>query len=100
MPGGVVRRREPAACSRCRGATIGVNNRDLRSFVTRLEHTLDLAERLPAGCCLVSESGIRTREDVLRLQASGVRAVLVGETLMRADDIGAKLDELRGVVGR
>jgi indole-3-glycerol phosphate synthase len=76
---------------------IGVNNRDLRTFVTRLEHTLDLAARIPSACCLVSESGIRTRQDVLYLQAAGVRAVLVGETLMRAPDIGAKLDELRGV---
>jgi indole-3-glycerol phosphate synthase len=76
---------------------IGVNNRDLRTFVTRLEHTLELAERLPPGCCLVSESGIRTRADVLRLHAAGVSAVLVGETLMRAPDIGAKLDELRGL---
>ena len=73
---------------------VGVNNRDLRTFVTRLEHTLELAARVPADGCLVSESGIRTRADVLRLQAAGVRAVLVGETLMRSDDIGAKLDEL------
>jgi indole-3-glycerol phosphate synthase len=76
---------------------VGINNRDLRTFVTRLEHTLELAARLPADCCLVSESGIRTRQDVLRLQDAGVRAVLVGETFMRAPDIGAKLDELRGV---
>lgn len=75
---------------------LGVNNRDLRTFVTRLEHTLELAARLPADCCLVSESGIRTRDDILRLEQAGVRAVLVGETLMRAADIGAKLDELRG----
>jgi indole-3-glycerol phosphate synthase len=75
---------------------VGVNNRDLRMFVTRLEHTLEAAARLPAGCCLVSESGIRTRTDVERLAAAGVRAVLVGETLMRAADVGAKLDELRG----
>jgi indole-3-glycerol phosphate synthase len=76
---------------------IGINNRDLRTFVTRLEHTLELAPRLPGDCCLVSESGIRTRADVLRLQAAGVRAILVGETLMRAADMGAQLDELRGV---
>jgi indole-3-glycerol phosphate synthase len=75
---------------------VGINNRDLRTFVTRLEHTLELAGRLPPGCCLVSESGIRTRQDVLRLQEAGVRAVLIGETLMRAPDIGAKLDELNG----
>jgi indole-3-glycerol phosphate synthase len=77
---------------------IGINNRDLRTFVTRLEHTLELAGQLPGGCCLVSESGIRTRDDVLRLQRGGVRAVLVGETFMRAPDIGAALRELRGDV--
>ena len=75
---------------------IGVNNRDLRTFVTRLEHTLELAPRLPADRCLVSESGIRTRDDVARLGAAGVKAVLIGETLMRAPDIAAKLRELRG----
>jgi indole-3-glycerol phosphate synthase len=76
---------------------IGINNRDLRTFVTRLEHTLELLPRIPADCCVVSESGIRTRQDVLRLQEAGVKAVLIGETFMRAHDIGAKLDELRGV---
>jgi indole-3-glycerol phosphate synthase len=76
---------------------IGINNRDLRTFVTRLEHTLELMPRIPKDCCVVSESGIRTRQDVLRLQEAGVKAVLVGETFMRAPDIGAKLDELRGV---
>jgi indole-3-glycerol phosphate synthase len=75
---------------------IGVNNRDLRTFVTRLEQTLDIAPQLPAGTCLVSESGIRGRADMERLQAAGVKAVLVGESLMRAADIGAKLRELRG----
>jgi indole-3-glycerol phosphate synthase len=75
---------------------IGINNRDLRSFVTRLEHTLELAARVPTDRCLVSESGIRSREDVIRLQSAGVKAVLIGETFMRAPDIGAKLAELRG----
>jgi indole-3-glycerol phosphate synthase len=79
---------------------VGVNNRDLRTFETRLEHTLELAQRMPPDCCLVSESGIRTRDDVLRLQAGGIRAVLVGETLMRAPDVGAQLDELRGARSR
>lgn len=76
---------------------IGINNRDLRSFHTRLEHTLELAARVPPDCCLVSESGIRTHDDLRRLQTAGVRAVLVGETFVRAPDIGAALDELRGV---
>jgi indole-3-glycerol phosphate synthase len=73
---------------------IGVNNRDLRTFATRLEHTLELAPSVPADRCLVSESGIRTRDDIRRLQESGVRAVLVGESLMRATDIGAALAAL------
>jgi indole-3-glycerol phosphate synthase len=72
---------------------IGVNNRDLRTFVTRLEHTLELAASIPPGVCLVSESGIRTPADLVRLQAAGVRAVLIGETFLRAPDIGAKLRE-------
>ncbi|MHB1422212.1 MAG: indole-3-glycerol phosphate synthase TrpC [Gemmataceae bacterium] len=75
---------------------IGINNRDLRSFQTRLEHTLDLIDALPSDVCLVSESGITSRGDIERLAAAGVRAVLIGETFMRADDIGAKLRELRG----
>jgi indole-3-glycerol phosphate synthase len=76
---------------------IGINNRDLRTFVSRLEHTLELTPRVPANCCLVSESGIRTHQDLVRLAAAGVKAVLVGETLMRAANIGAELDALRGV---
>jgi indole-3-glycerol phosphate synthase len=75
---------------------VGINNRDLRNFVTRLEHTLELAEQVPDDVCLVSESGIRSRADIERLRSAGVDAVLIGETLMRAADIGAKLDELRG----
>jgi indole-3-glycerol phosphate synthase len=80
------------------GATlVGVNNRDLRTFETRLDHTLDLMPRFPKGVTVVSESGIRTADDLARLAAGGVSAVLVGESLMRAADIGAALDALRGV---
>ena len=79
------------------GATVvGINNRDLRSFVTRLDHTLELLPRIPAGVTVVSESGIKTRADMARLRDAGVHAVLVGESLMRSPDIGAALDELRG----
>ncbi len=79
------------------GATlIGINNRDLRSFETRLEHTLDLAPLFPRDRILVSESGIRSRADIERLRAAGVKAVLVGETLMRSGDAASKLRELRG----
>jgi indole-3-glycerol phosphate synthase len=73
---------------------VGINNRDLRTFTVCLEHTLELAAQVPADVCLVSESGIRDRGDVERLRAAGVRAVLVGETLMRAADVAAKLREL------
>ena len=76
------------------GKMIGINNRDLRTFETRLEHTLNLAPSVPADRCLVSESGIRSRRDVDRLREAGVKAVLVGESLMRAPDIGAVLDAL------
>jgi len=79
------------------GATlIGVNNRDLHSFHTDLEHTLRLRERIPDECVLVSESGIRCRADVERLAAAGVDAILVGETLMASPDIGAAVDSLLG----
>jgi indole-3-glycerol phosphate synthase len=74
---------------------VGINNRDLRTFRVRLEHTLELADRVPADVCLVSESGIRSRADLDRLKAAGVRAVLVGETLVRSPDVGAALDRLR-----
>ena len=80
------------------GATlIGINNRDLRTFETDLEHTLRLRERVPDECVLVAESGIRTRADVERLQAAGVDAILVGETLVGSADIGAAVDALLGL---
>ena len=75
---------------------VGVNNRNLRTFVTSLDHTLELIDAIPPDCCLVSESGIRTHADIQRLQTAGVKAVLVGETFMRAADIGQKLRELQG----
>ncbi|MEI7687303.1 MAG: indole-3-glycerol phosphate synthase TrpC [Planctomycetota bacterium] len=79
------------------GATlVGVNNRDLRSFVTSLEQTLSLAPLVPADRCLISESGIRTADDMRRLRAAGVKGVLIGETFMRSGDIGRDLRELRG----
>ena len=69
------------------GATlIGVNNRDLRTFEVSLETTLRLLRYLPEGITRVSESGIETADDVQRLHAAGVDALLVGETLMRAAD--------------
>lgn len=77
---------------------VGVNNRDLRQFVTDLERTIRLRDQIPPEVVLVSESGIRNRHDVERLEAAGVSAILVGETLMRAPDIGQAVDELLGLV--
>ena len=76
---------------------VGINNRDLNSFVTDLEQTLRLRDRIPPEVVLVSESGIRTRADVERLEAAGVSAILVGESLMRAPDIGLAVEQLLGM---
>ncbi|HSE12876.1 MAG TPA: indole-3-glycerol phosphate synthase TrpC [Rudaea sp.] len=79
-----------------RAPLIGINNRNLRTFDTRLETTLDLIGRVPADRLLVTESGIQTRADVARLRAAGVHAFLVGEAFMRAEDPGAELRRLFG----
>ncbi|MCA9267741.1 MAG: indole-3-glycerol phosphate synthase TrpC [Planctomycetales bacterium] len=75
---------------------IGVNNRDLRTFEVDLQHTVRLRREAPADCLFVGESGIHTRADVELLQAAGVDAMLVGESLMRQADIGAAVDTLLG----
>ncbi len=78
------------------GATIaGVNNRDLHTFQVSLDTSFRLAGRIPPGIMAVSESGIRTHEDVRRLMEAGYRAFLVGEHLMTAPDPVAALAELR-----
>lgn len=79
-----------------RRALLGINNRDLRVQQVDLQNTHRLAGELAAGTPFVAESGIRTRDDVLLLRRSGATALLVGETLMSADDPGAKLRELLG----
>ena len=77
------------------GATIvGINNRDLRTFETRLDTTLALLPAIPPGVTVVSESGFATAADVRRVVSAGAHAVLVGEGLVRAGDIGAKVREL------
>ncbi len=73
---------------------VGINNRNLRSFETSLRTTLDLVEQVPDDRLLVTESGIHTAADVLRMRAAGVHAFLVGEAFMRADDPGAELARL------
>lgn len=79
------------------GATlIGVNNRDLRTFEVDLGHTIRMRAEIPGECVLVGESGIHGRADALRLQESGVDAMLVGEHLMASKDIGSAVDRLLG----
>jgi indole-3-glycerol phosphate synthase len=73
---------------------VGINNRNLKTFATDLKQSTDLAARVPDTVYLVSESGIRQRSDVDHLLQCGVRGILVGETLMRQDDISAKVHEL------
>jgi indole-3-glycerol phosphate synthase len=75
---------------------IGVNNRDLRTFVTDLNRTILMRPRVPLDCVFVGESGIFSRDDVLRLQEAGVDAMLVGESLMRQKDVAAATRQLLG----
>jgi indole-3-glycerol phosphate synthase len=73
---------------------IGINNRDLRTFHTDIATTFRLREAIPADKIVVSESGIYSHEDVMRLQEAGVQAMLVGESLMRSPDIGEQVRHL------
>jgi indole-3-glycerol phosphate synthase len=86
--------RELEAALGLRTPLIGVNNRDLRTFDTRLERTLELLPRVPPQRLVVSESGIGTREDVQRLWTGGTRAFLVGEAFMRSSEPGISLKSL------
>ena len=74
---------------------VGVNNRDLKTFRVDVNTSIRLRKRIPEECLYVSESGIRTHEDVAKLYENGTNGVLIGETLMRSEDKKAMLDELR-----
>lgn len=76
---------------------LGVNNRDLKTFTVDVENSLRLRRLAPPEVLFVSESGIRTHSDIQKLYDNGTNAVLIGETLMRAANKKAMLDELRGV---
>ncbi|MCX6995632.1 MAG: indole-3-glycerol phosphate synthase TrpC [Kiritimatiellaeota bacterium] len=78
---------------------IGINNRDLKTFATSLAATFRLQALAPAGCTLVSESGIRTPDDIRRLRAAGIHAVLVGESLLRQPDLQQAVRNLMGAPG-
>lgn len=75
-------------------ALLGINNRNLRSFDVSLDTTLSLLPLTPPDRLVVTESGVRTREDVARMRAAGVHAFLVGETFMRAEEPGEALEAL------
>ena len=76
---------------------LGINNRDLRTFHVDLATTDRLAPLVPQGVALVGESGIKTPEDVRRLGSAGADAVLIGETLMRAEDLGAAVRDFADI---
>jgi indole-3-glycerol phosphate synthase len=77
---------------------LGINNRNLKTFETRLETTLDLLSRVPKDRMVVTESGILSGADVDRMREAGVNAFLVGEAFMRSEDPGAALSALFGRV--
>ncbi|MGA7703656.1 MAG: indole-3-glycerol phosphate synthase TrpC, partial [Solirubrobacteraceae bacterium] len=87
---------ELAIAASAGASLIGVNNRDLRDFSVDISRTSQLLAEMPPGACVVSESGISTPEQLSWLEAQGVAAVLVGETLMRAPQPGEALGVLRG----
>lgn len=75
---------------------IGINNRNLKTLQIDLNTTFILKKEIPHGKIIVSESGIRNRQDVLRLEEAGIDAMLIGTSLMESNDIGSKIAELRG----
>lgn len=79
---------------------IGINNRDLRTFSTDLGITQRLAKRIPSDKFIVSESGIHKRDDVQQIMEAGVNAILVGESLIRSNDIGKKISDLLEISGK
>jgi indole-3-glycerol phosphate synthase len=87
---------EMARAARLGAVLIGVNNRDLRTFATDLTVTERLAELAPENALLVTESGVFTAADTQRLEAAGARAMLVGESLMRAHDVETATQALLG----
>ena len=80
----------------CGAEIIGINNRNLNTFTTSIDVTKELAPQIPKGKVIVSESGINTRQTIVELGRLGIHAVLVGEALVTAQDVGKKVRELSG----
>lgn len=81
---------------RVNAEVIGINNRDLETLSINLNTTFELKKEIPLDRIVVSESGIKTREDVRRLENAGIDSMLVGTAFMEAEDIGKKIDEFMG----
>ncbi len=79
-------------------AIIGINNRDLKALSVDMNTSLTLKKEIPEGKVVVSESGIQSREDVLKIESAGIDALLVGTCLMASPDIGVMIDRLRGEI--
>lgn len=89
-------REEIDAALRAGAKIIGVNNRNLGNFAVDLDTAVQLGKMIPKGTVFVAESGIKTREDVKRMEEAGADAVLIGETLMRAASVPVMISELKG----
>jgi len=87
---------EAAAAVSCGAEIIGVNNRNLRDFSVDINNSIRLRDRIPGNILMVAESGIRSREDIIRMENAGISGVLIGETLMKAKDRKKMLKELKG----
>ena len=83
--------------SEFRHPVIGINNRNLKTLAIDLNTTFELKKEIPGDRIVVSESGIKTRDDVLRLEEAGVDAMLIGTSLMESGEIAKKIDVLRGI---
>jgi indole-3-glycerol phosphate synthase len=81
---------------RIHAPVIGINNRNLKTLAIDLNTTFELKKEIPEARAVVSESGIKTRDDVLRLEEAGIDAMLVGTSLMESQDIAGRIDTLRG----
>ena len=87
---------ELEAALRVRASVIGINNRNLKTLEIDLNTTFQLKKEIPGDRIIVSESGIKTRDDVIRLEEAGIDAMLIGTSIMESQDIAGKIDALRG----
>jgi indole-3-glycerol phosphate synthase len=89
--------REVEMALRAEASIIGVNNRNLKTFTVDINNSARYRKMVPKEVSFVSESGIKTAEDIAKLLKNGTDAVLIGETLMRSENKKQALDELRGI---